>query len=89
MAMYVSNRRTSLTCEGAQPCARMFMPGPRGRGWRCLLWMTSRSTSTSPFCRRARGRSACCNASFLKRESAILIAARSWRRRTEQADGDF
>jgi hypothetical protein len=52
---------------------------PQGKGTqRRLLWMTPRSTSTGPFCRRTCGRPACCSGSFLRRErereSTILRA---------------
>jgi hypothetical protein len=39
-----------------------------------LLWMTLRSTSAGPCHRHARGRLACCSASFLRREIEILRA---------------
>jgi hypothetical protein len=48
---------------------------PHGEGTqRRMLWMTPQSTYAGPFCRCARGRPACCNADFLRRESAILSA---------------
>jgi hypothetical protein len=45
---------------------------------------------SGPFRRRARGRPACCSASFLRREiKRDPQSARSWRRRTGQAGGDI